>query len=48
MSKQVFMTRNLAFGAFLEQELVAQGVKAYEFERVCGISKDALNKIKKA
>lgn len=48
MSKQVFMTRNLAFNEFLKQELVAQGVKAYEFEKVCGISKDALNKIKVA
>ena len=42
------MTRNIAFGVFLEQELKAQGVKAYEFEKACGISKNALNKIKKA
>ena len=48
MSKQVFMTRNLAFSEFLKHELVAQGVKAYEFEKVCGISNDALNKIKVA
>lgn len=48
MSKQVFMTRNLAFSKFLKQELVAQGVRAYEFEKACGISKDALNNIKKA
>ncbi len=48
MSKQVFMTRNLAFGKFLEQELKAQGVKGYEFEAACGINKGALNKIKKA
>ena len=45
MSKQVFMTRNLAFSEFLKQELVAQGLKAYEFEKVCGISKYALNNI---
>ncbi len=48
MSKQIFMTRNLAFGKFLRQELKTQGVRAYEFETACGINKGALNKIKKA
>lgn len=48
MSKQVFMTRNLAFSNFLKQELANQGVKANEFEKACGINKGALSKIKKA
>lgn len=48
MSRIEFKTRNIAFGKFLERELKMQSVRSCEFERACGISKDALNRIKKA